>query len=69
MDQVIAQLANLSKISNDLLMRFQEDCKLRGMVSASDYVNRAKEFCIFMEARRKTPLNTDKDDIKAFLAI
>jgi len=65
---VIAQPADLSQHSNGLLNRFQEDCRLRGMVSASDYVNRAKEFCRFVESRGKTPLNADKDDIKAFLA-
>jgi site-specific recombinase XerD len=67
-DQVIAKTADLSNDSNGLLTRLQEDCKLRGMVSASDYVNRSKEFCGFVESRGKTPLNADKDDIKAFLA-
>jgi integrase/recombinase XerD len=65
---VIAQPANLSNDAIGLLERFHEDCKLRGMVSAMDYVNRSKEFCRFLEARGKNPLNADKDDIKAFLA-
>ena len=65
---MIAQPANLSYDTNGLLKGFLEDCKLRGMVSAMDYVNRSKEFCGFLEARGKTPLSADRDDIKAFLA-
>jgi integrase/recombinase XerD len=64
---MIAQLANPNETSSDLIARFHEDCKLRGFVSAMDYVYRAKEFCAFLEARGKTPIDADKDDIKAFL--
>lgn len=65
---MIAQPTNLSNEAIDLIKRFHDDCKLRGMVSAMDYVNRSKEFCAFLGARGKTPLTADKEDIKAFLA-
>ena len=64
---MIAGPSNLSKTSSDLIARFHEDCKLRGFVSNMDYIYRAKEFCAFLEARGKTPMGADKDDIKAFL--
>jgi len=54
--------------SSDLIQRFHEDCNLRGMVSAMDYVYRAKEYCTFLEARGKDPLTADRDDLRAFLA-
>jgi integrase/recombinase XerD len=66
---VIAQPGQLSQNTNDLLIRFNEDCKLRGMVTAKDYVNRSKEFCIFLEAKGKTPLNANREEIKSFLAL
>ena len=53
---------------NDLLDRFHEDCNLRGMVTTMDYVYRTKAYCAFLEARGKTPLNVDRDDLRAFLA-
>jgi integrase/recombinase XerD len=59
--------ARLSNEDASLIKLFHEDCKLRGMVSAMEYVNRSKEFCSFLESRGKTPLSADKDDIKAFL--
>jgi integrase/recombinase XerD len=59
--------ANNSK-ANDLVQRFHEDCNLRGMVNAIDYVYRAKAYCTFLEARGKNPLNADRDDLRAFLA-
>jgi integrase/recombinase XerD len=62
---MIAQPANLSKTSSDLIARFHDYCKLRGFVSTMDYICRAKEFCAFLEARRKTPMSADKDNIKA----
>jgi integrase/recombinase XerD len=62
-----SRIASLSNEANDLIKRFHEDCKLRGMVSAMEYVNRSKEFYAFLESRGKTPLTADKDDIKAFL--
>jgi len=62
------QPISLSEDSRDLIQRFHEDCMLRGIVSTMDYIYRAREFCAFLEARGKTPMNVDKDDIKAFLA-
>jgi integrase/recombinase XerD len=64
---VSAQSINLSENSRDLIQRFHEDCRLRGIVSTMDYIYRAREFCAFLEARGKNPMNADKDDIKAFL--
>jgi integrase/recombinase XerD len=37
------------------------------MVSTMDYIYRAKEYCAFLETRGKNPLNSDKDDLRAFL--
>jgi integrase/recombinase XerD len=54
--------------SNDLIERFREDCNLRGMVATSDYVYRTKAYYAFLESRGKTPLNADRDDLRAFLA-
>jgi integrase/recombinase XerD len=64
---MMAQSSNLSPGSNDLISRFNDDCKLRGFGSSQDYVYRVKEFCAFLETRGKTPMRADKDDIKAFL--
>jgi integrase/recombinase XerD len=54
--------------ASNLIQRFQEDCELRGMVSTIDYVYRVKEYCAFLEARGKNPLNANRDDLRAFLA-
>lgn len=62
-----ARPANLSANSIELIARFHEDCKLRGFVSTMDFIYRAREYCAFLEARRKTPLTADKEDLKAFL--
>lgn len=60
--------ASLSKDSAAaLIARFQEDCRLSGFVSTDDYVYRARAFFAFLESRGKTPIDADKDDIKAFL--
>jgi integrase/recombinase XerD len=64
---MIAQSANLSDNVADLIIRFQEDCRLRSFVSTMDYVYRTKEFCAFLGARGKTPVDANKDDLKAFL--
>ena len=53
--------------SSALIERFQEDCNLRGIVSSRDYIYRAKEYCIFLEARGKNPLTADREDLRAFL--
>lgn len=53
--------------SKDLIQRFQEDCELRGMVSTMDYIYRSKEYCAFLEARGRTPINATRDDLRAFL--
>jgi len=65
---VIATSAATNTNANDLIQRFHEDCNLRGMVSAMDYIYRSKEYCAFLEARGKNPLNADRDDLRAFLA-
>jgi integrase/recombinase XerD len=67
-DQVIATPASNNINANDLIMRFHEDCNLRGMVSTMDYIYRSKGYCAFLEAREKNPLNADRDDLRAFLA-
>jgi len=64
---VSAQPIGLGGNSSDLIQRFHEDCRLRGIVSTMDYIYRAREFCAFLEARGKNPIDADKDDIKAFL--
>jgi integrase/recombinase XerD len=38
------------------------------MVTTMDYIYRTKAYCAFLEAREKTPLNVDRDDLRAFLA-
>jgi integrase/recombinase XerD len=38
------------------------------MVSTMDYIYRTKEYCVFLETRGKNPLNSDKDDLRAFLS-
>lgn len=68
MDQVIGTPTSTNIDTNDLIQRFHEDCTLRGMVSTMDYIYRANEYCAFLEARGKNPLNADRDDLKAFLA-
>jgi hypothetical protein len=37
-DQMIAAFVVKSTNTNDLVVRFHEDCNLRGMVSAMDYI-------------------------------
>ncbi len=64
---MMVQSSNLSPNSIELISRFHEDCKLRGFGSAMDYVYQVREFCGFLETRGKTPMSTDKDDIKSFL--
>jgi integrase/recombinase XerD len=64
---MIATSAATNASANDLVERFHEDCNLRGMVSVMDYIYRAKEYCAFLEARGKNPLNADRDDLRAFL--
>ena len=54
--------------ANDLIQRFHEDCNLRGMVSVMDYIYRTKEYCGFLDARGKNPINADKEDLRAFMA-
>jgi site-specific recombinase XerD len=54
--------------SSNLIERFHDDCNLRGMASAADYIYRTKEYCAFLESREKNLLNADRDDLKAFLA-
>ncbi len=54
--------------SNDLVQRFHEDCNLRNMVSAMDYIYRAKEYCLFLETKGKNPLTADREDLRAFLS-
>ena len=58
---------SLSENSRDLIQRFHDDCRLRGIVSTMDYIYRAREFCAFLDSRGKIPITADKDDIKAFL--
>jgi integrase/recombinase XerD len=66
---MIATPAATSEVtSNDLISRFREDCNLRGMVTTMDYVYRTKAYCTFLEARGKSPINADRDDLRAFLA-
>ena len=65
---MIATPASNNINANDLIMRFHEDCNLRGMVSTMDYIYRSKGYCAFLEAREKNPLNADRDDLRAFLA-
>ena len=65
---MIATSGTTNTKANNLVQRFHEDCNLRGMVTAIDYVYRAKAYCTFLEARGKNPLNADRDDLRAFLA-
>jgi len=65
---MIAASVVKSTNTNDLVVRFHEDCNLRGMVSTMDYIHRAKEYCAFLETRSKNPLNADRDDLRAFLS-
>jgi len=54
--------------ASDLIQKFHEDCELRGMVATMEYIYKAKEYCAFLEARGKNPLNANRDDLRAFLA-
>lgn len=65
---MIAISTAMNTNANDLVERFHEDCNLRGMVSVMDYIYRAKEYCVFLEARSKNPLTADRDDLRAFLS-
>ena len=65
---MIATSTATSTNPNDLLDRFHADCNLRGMVTTMDYIYRTKAYCAFLEAREKTPMNVDRDDLRAFLA-
>lgn len=65
---MIATSTALNINANDLVGRFHEDCNLRDMVSVMDYIYRAKEYCVFLEARSKNPLTADRDDLRAFLS-
>ena len=71
MDQMIAvsqsTIAEEPKTS-DLIERFHNDCNLRDMVTTMDYVYRTRAYCAFLETRGKNPLNTDRDDLRDFLA-
>jgi len=64
---VIAASTGDNNNASDLIQRFHEDCDLRGMVSAMEYIYRVKEYCAFLDARGKTPLTVGRDDMKAFL--
>lgn len=64
---MIATSASSNTSATDLVERFHEDCNLRGMVSTMDYIYRANEYCAFLDARGKNPLNAGRDDLKAFL--
>jgi integrase/recombinase XerD len=68
MDKMIAASIITNPNANDLIGRFHEDCTLRGIVSVMDYIYRTKEYCAFLEAKGKSPLTADKDDLRAFLA-
>jgi integrase/recombinase XerD len=65
---VIATSSTKSNNANDLIQRFHEDCNLRGMVTAVNYIYRTKGYCAFLETRGKNPLNADRDDLRAYLA-
>lgn len=54
--------------ASDLIERFHNDCNLRDMVTTMDYVYRTRAYCAFLETRGKNPLNTDRDDLRDFLA-
>ena len=54
--------------TSDLIERFHNDCNLRDMVTTMDYVYRTRAYCAFLETRGKNPLNTDRDDLRDFLA-
>jgi integrase/recombinase XerD len=54
--------------SSNLIERFHDDCNLRSMASAADYIYRTKEFYAFLEARDVNSLNATRDDMKAFLS-
>ena len=65
---MIATSTATSTKPKDLLDRFHADCNLRGMVTTMDYIYRTKAYCAFLETREKTPMNVDRDDLRAFLA-
>jgi integrase/recombinase XerD len=66
-DQMKAKPKSNKQSSSDLIERFNKDCDLRELSSIKDYICRTKEFCAFLEARGKNPLNADRDDLKEFL--
>lgn len=51
-----------------LIDKFQEDCKLRGIVSTRNYLSCIREFGLFLDARGKDVLSVNKEDLKAYLA-
>jgi len=63
---MMAAFAATNINTNNLVGRFHEDCNLRGMVAVMDYVYRTKAYCAFLDAREKTPLNADRDDLRPF---
>jgi len=65
---MIATSSAQNNNANDLVQRFHEDCNLRNMVSAMDYIYRAREYCLFLETRGKNPLVADREDLRAFLS-
>ncbi|MCX6678061.1 MAG: tyrosine-type recombinase/integrase [Methanothrix sp.] len=65
---MIAKSCAHNNNANDLVQRFHKDCNLRNMVSAMDYIYRAKEFCLFLETRGKNPLTADREDLRDFLS-
>ena len=65
---MIDKSAAYSKGATDLVQKFHEDCMLRNIVSTMDYVYRSKEYCLFLEARGKSPLTANREDLRAFLS-
>ena len=65
---MMAKAGKRKQNSINLIKRFHQDCDLRGLASTMDYIYRTKEFCAFLDARDKNPLNATGDDLKAFLA-
>ncbi|NYT02002.1 MAG: tyrosine-type recombinase/integrase [Methanosarcinales archaeon] len=53
--------------SESLLEGFKEDCELRRLASARDYIRYAREFMAFLEARGSSPRSIENEDLKAFL--
>ena len=68
MDRISMEAPTLySEAMSDLMDQFDEDCKLRHLVSIRSYISSAKEFTIFLSHRGKSVGNADKEDLKAFL--